>query len=170
MSPIARCSNCHRPLCNRSWCVHCGLLFLCEPPDRQRLTRREWLQDTANIAQLITAGIVMYDRVRTKQRTAAIEIRAGDEITMTDSVNVTMPGVVALTGTGALTAIGTVAAQPASPDAVSFPPTVRVSGPVELRKALWQMRRHPKKLVEVPAGRLRWNQLRFPRAPDKWAI
>jgi hypothetical protein len=58
--------------------------------------------------------------------------------------------------------ISVTAASTGEPERLPF------GAPVELRRALWEARIHPKKQNAVAAGRLRWNRQRFPWAPAKW--
>jgi hypothetical protein len=128
----------------------------------------------------------IYDHLHTKPTFIPIYRVVINEpsVAVTESVSVRITGVAAMSAVGTLTASGTVTAQPASLEATGSAPTdvvgpaestgmassVIAAAPVDVRKLLWQMHAHPKKLAEVPAGRLRWKLLRFPKASDKWAI
>jgi hypothetical protein len=153
-----RCRNRakHSGLCGGHW--HALI------SNRSKLTRREWLEVAAHVAQVVGTGVLIFDHVRPKPTATAVEIRVGDKSKVTGSLSVK------ITGVATVTASGTVTVQPASLDAAGFASTVVAVPPIELRRALWHMRVHPKGLAEVPAGRLRWNQLRFPKARDKFAI
>jgi hypothetical protein len=138
----------------------CGLHWQALKPNRPKLTRREWLQMTANVAQVIGTGILIDDHLRPKPPVTSIA-RVVD-------LSVRMTGTSTMIANATVTASGTETAQPAPLESASFAPMA--SAPIEVRRAVWQMHIHPKRLAEVPAGRLRWNQLRFPKAPEKWAI
>lgn len=134
--------------------------------NRPTLTRREWLQITANVAQVIGTGILIRNQLGPTPPTSATEIRVGDKVTTADSASVTLvPFTASLSFT---TSFSAVLVRPAAK--ASIAPRITVGAPIEARRALWQIRVHPKKLADVPAGRLLWNQLRFPYAPDRWAI
>ena len=176
---MQRCEKCDRPITNRRWCSSCGLLAISQSTQRPKLTRREWLiwlSVAGNVAQVIQTGISIHDHRHPKPpvtpigRVVAVELTA--KVTASASLSASITGVAAIAASGTVTASGTVVAPPALLEtSVKTSSGVRIpaAAPINVRRALWQMHVHPKRLPEVPAGRLRWKQLQFPNAPDKWA-
>ncbi len=153
----------------------CGLHWHALISNRPKLTRRELilisLSVAGNIAQVIQTGISIHDHHQPKPPVTSIARVVADEtVKVTESVRVRITGVAAImTAVGTVTASGTVTARPAPLDA-AFAPAVMAAAPVDVRRAMWQMRVHPKRSADLAAGRLLWNQLQFPNAPDKWTI
>ena len=155
----------HNGLCGRHWQ---DLMS-----NHLKVTRREWLlqwlQITANVAQVIGTGIVIGDHLRPKPSVTSIARVVTEKVMISGSMIVRMTGVAAVSAVGTVTVIQQpTSLMAAAKTGIALP--VLVAAPVDVRRALWQIRVHPKKLAEVPAGRLRWNQLRFPNTPEKRAI
>jgi hypothetical protein len=176
MTRLLRCPHCTKvtvlpgPRGYAGWCTRCrALVDLDESVAQAKLTRREliliWLSVAGNVAQVIQTGIAIHDHRLPKPRGASIARVVTEKVMISGSISVSMTGVAAVSAVGTVTVIQ----QPTSLAAAAkagIALAVLVAGPVGVRKAFWQIRVHPKKLAEVPAGRLRWKLLRLPKAPD----
>ena len=142
----------------------CGLHWRQVPKsNRQTITRRALIFGPAFIYYLsgsINNSFQIYDHLRPKPPVTSVA--------RVVNLSVEITGVATMSAVGTLTASKTVTAQGAPMESASF--TAAAAVPIDVRRAAWQMRVHPKRLAEVAAGRLRWNQLRFPKAPTRWAI
>jgi len=138
----------------------CGLHWQALMSNRPKLTRRQWLQITANVAQVIGTGILIRDHLRSKPPVTPIARVVADELAVkvTESVRVTiMPESASLHFAAG---IPTILVHTAAKTSIS--PRLPAGVPMDMRRSVWQMRLHPKRLAEVAAGRLRWSQLQFP--------
>jgi hypothetical protein len=171
MAKLRRCPYCDRktlwfgPRGVVGWCEHCHRLS--ELPQRTRgINRRRFLQGLAtgtSITGLSVINIAGFLK-RSLSPAPVQDCRGG--------------------ATATISASGTVVVTPPTGhvEIRGFAPTVRLfpkngehgkprpsqNASMIVRRARWRARVHPKTTINARFGRLRWNQLEFPNAPERW--
>lgn len=154
------------------YCRNCRLIIL-------ELTRRDFLQPLRDwnplapwisaLCAVVSVSVLFHDRLRRK---SSLSVAVHEKIHTTDvmiapSHHAIVGHVVVHTGVH-----GSMIFEPATVPPMEPLPHFRsivAQAPVEFRRAVWDARVHAKRRDPIAIGRFRFNRLKFPKAPEKWA-
>lgn len=174
MARLYPCSDCGAFAVQRidkwGFCNNCRSL-------NRGLTRRDFLQllhDSAPLATWIRAlaavagvGVLCHDRLRRK---SSLSVAVHEKIHTTDAMPAPSHHAIVGDVVVRISVHGSMIFEPATiPPVKPLPHSIVVQAPVEFRRAVWDARVHTKRRDPIAAGRLRFNRLKFPKAPEKWA-